>query len=184
MPRRPARSGSWWRRGEWGSPGAVIASYAERLRTSGAAPKPRREPAQWWYDTFLCTWGEQCNIRNEIIANSRKDHSEPPVVSYESQANQVRWISHLVAQGVPVGVVSTSDKWQRDRYRLVPDAGRYEDLGEFARWNHAAGRHVIAWWGLWSVDGAPREWCICDDDGRPLWVDPATPITVTSWSTT
>lgn len=157
---------------EWSSPGEVIASYAECLRSSGAAPNPRREPAEWWYDTLLCTWGEQCNIRNEIIANGRKDHLEHPVVTYESQANQARWISHLVDQGVPVGVVSTSDKWQRDRYRLLPDVGRYEDLSAFARWNHAASRHVIAWWGLWSVDGAPRDWCICDDEGKPLSVDP------------
>jgi len=157
---------------EWGSASEVIASYAERLRTSGAAPRPNRDRPEWWSDTFVFTWGEQCNIRNEVTANGRKDHFEHPVVSYESQANQVRWISHLVDQGIPVGVVSTSDKWQRDRYRLVPDPGRYEALGEFARWNHAAGRHVIAWWGLWSVDGAPREWCICDEDGKPLSIDP------------
>jgi hypothetical protein len=157
---------------EWASPAEVVASYARRLRESGAAPSPRRSPEEWWADTFVCTWGEQCNIQNEMAANGRKSPNEHPVVSYESQANQMRWISHLVGQGIPVGVVSTSDKWQRDRYRLIPDAGRYEDLAGFGRWNHAAGRHVIAWWGLWSVDGAPREWCICDRDGNPLSVDP------------
>lgn len=154
------------------SPFEVIAAYAEELRRRGWAPRPTREPADWWYDTLLCTWGEQCNLRNQALSNPRKDLSEHPVVAYETQANQTRWIRHLVDQGIPVGVVSTSDKWQRDRYRLVPDEGRYDDLRGFAKWNHQAGRHIIAWWGLWGIDGAPAEWCIRDGEGRPRAVDP------------
>ncbi len=157
------------------TPYAVVASYAAELRSRRWAPQPRREPAEWWRDTFLIPWGEQCNIANAIKREPRKALGDHPVVAYETEANQRRWIQRLVDNEIPVGVVSTSDKWQRDRYRLVPDEGRYDDLGEFVRWHHREGRHVIAWVGLWLADGAPLDWCIRDQQGFAVSVDPGHP---------
>ncbi|HUB69659.1 MAG TPA: hypothetical protein VL984_04495 [Acidimicrobiales bacterium] len=157
------------------SPYEVIASYAEDLRRRGWAPTPQRQPAAWWYDTFVFPWGEQCNIASPMKREARKVTADHPVASYETEANQRRWVQRLVDREVPVGVACTSDKWQRDRYRLLPDPGRYEDLTEFVRWHHDAGRHVIAWWGLWLADGAPLEWCITDQEGKAVSVDPGHP---------
>ncbi|MBC8079338.1 MAG: hypothetical protein H7X86_03270 [Gorillibacterium sp.] len=89
--------------------------------------------------------------------------------------NQRRWLQTLLDHQIPVGVVSLSDKWQKHRYRLIPDENRYPDLGGFAKWHHQAGRHLIAWWGLWNYDGAPKEWCIRDQEGNPVVLDPENP---------
>jgi len=161
---------------EWENPYQVVAAYSELLRSLGWAPRPVRKPASWWKDTFLCTWGEQWNLAQQLEAHPHKQQIESHhVTSYETQANQTRWIKGLLAQGVPVGVVSTSDKWQLHRYRLLPDEGRYEDLRGFADWNHREGRKVVSWFGMWKHDGAPLDWCIRDKEGRPVAIDPEHP---------
>ncbi|MBC8078821.1 MAG: hypothetical protein H7X86_00620 [Gorillibacterium sp.] len=159
----------------YSDPYQVIAAYSILLRELKWAPTVEREPALWWKDTFLCTWGEQWNTAEKFKARPFKQLESHQVTTYETQANQVRWIKGLVNKGVPIGVVSTSDKWQEDRYRLVPDEDRYDDMRGFADWNHSEGRHVIAWFGLWSCEGAPLNWCILDANGKPVAIDTQNP---------
>jgi len=164
----------WFMKVPVADPNAVVHQYAESLRDKGWAPRPRRDVAAWWAEPMVCTWGEQCNYYHHLNV-PRAEEGQFAVTSYETQANQMRWLGQLRDRNIPFGVVSTSDKWQRRRYRLIPDQGRYQDFRGFAEWNHKQGRHVIAWWGLWNHDGAPLDWCITDKSGQPLTVDPTNP---------
>jgi len=157
------------------TPYAVIAAYAELLRRLGWAPAPSRTPADWWKEPFLCTWGDQVNLANVSASKPNKEKHSHHVTTYETQGNQERWLRTLLDRGIPVGVVCTSDKWQADRYRLLPDEGRYPDMRAFTDWHHREGRHVMAWWGVWNCEGAPEEWCIRDGSGKPVSVDPDHP---------
>lgn len=152
----------------------VIRAYAGELRNRGMAPKPKRAVPAWWAEPMVCTWGEQCNYYHHLNS-PRTEGGQFAVTSYETQANQMRWLGQLSVHQIPFGVVSTSDKWQQRRYRLIPDKGRYQDFRGFADWNHRHRRHVIAWWGLWNHDGAPLDWCITGSEGEALTVDPTNP---------
>lgn len=153
----------------------VIEAYTKLLQDLEWVPKPKRNNPIWWKDTFLCTWGDQFNTTKMNESKPNKEKETHHVTTYETQANQIKWFKTLQKYDIPVGIVCTSDKWQLDRYRLIPDEDRYEDLRGFVNWHHSDGRKVIAWWGLWNVDGAPTEWCICDKNGKPLSLDPENP---------
>jgi hypothetical protein len=139
------------------SPFEVIEAYSDLLRAEQMSPSPQRSPASWWQEPFLCTWGDQIALAGRWLAGQNRDSRENHVSIYETQANQGRWLKHLLDRGIPVGVVSTSDKWQLHRYRLIPDEGKYPDLRGFADWHHREGRHIIAWFGIWNQDGAPTD---------------------------
>ena len=151
-------------------PSEVVLDYAEALRGLGWAARPARHPPDWWSDTFLFPWGEQCNLAK--AKNAKPYFTGDAVTMYETQANQERWFNRLKDRGVPVGISCTSDKWQLERQRLVPDVGKYPDLRGFADSHHAEGRHVMAWWGLWRHDAADSEWCLRDASGAGLCLDP------------
>ncbi|WP_026700670.1 alpha-amylase family protein [Salibacterium aidingense] len=157
------------------SPNEVIASYSRLLQELKWAPAPKRSIPDWWKETFLCTWGDQFNITKINQSKPNKETETHHITTYETQANQTKWFKTLQDYGIPVGIISTSDKWQLDRYRPVPDEDRYEDLRAFVDWHHREGRKVIAWWGLWHIDGAPAEWSIRDENGKPLTLDPEHP---------
>ena len=147
----------------------VILWYAELLREKGWAPRPEREPAGWWREPLLCPWGEQVNQGG---AKGPSGYGSVEINMYETQANQERFNRLLEERGVPVGVVSMSDKWQLHRERMVPDTFKYPDLRGFVDGQHAAGRHVIAWYGTWRVDDPPADWCLRTQKGERLSVDP------------
>lgn len=154
------------------TPLEVVAWYANLLRAKGWAPSPKRTAPDWWRDTFLCTWGEQCNY---AAAKGQPVPGGDPVTMYETQANQLSWHQAVAAKGVPVGVACMSDKWQRVRERLEPDLGKYQDLRGFADYFHQRGRHVLCWFGLWFQDQAPVDWCLRDANGTRLTLDPESP---------
>ena len=152
------------------SPHDVIHDYAELLRRLGWAPRPTRDPAPWWSGTFFFPWGEQCNLARQ--KRVKMYYQGDAVTMYETQANQLRWFSCVADRGVPVGTVCTSDKWQLERQRLLPDTGKYTDMRGFVDFHHAAGRHVLSWVGLWRHDNADQSWCLRDSTGATPSLDP------------
>lgn len=155
------------------APTDVIASYSAWLRDKGWTPSPKRTPFDWWHRPFSQSWGEQCNLVNARGGGPFDGTGE---ISYNcTQANEMMWYGHLDEMRVPLGVASTGDKWQISRHRLVPDPAKFPDLRAYADWHHAAGRHVVAWLGMWRVDQAPAEMCICNAKGERLGLDPESP---------
>ncbi|WOO43190.1 hypothetical protein [Rubellicoccus peritrichatus] len=150
----------------------VIEWYVELLRSKGWVPSPKREIAKWWHEPMLCTWGEQCN---QGYAKGCNNPSSLEINMYETQANQLRWLDHLESKGIPVGLVSMSDKWQLKRERLTPDLLKYPDLRGFADEIHGRGKKVIAWFGVWELDQAPDDWCLRTTSGAKLKLDPESP---------
>lgn len=151
-------------------PSEVISAYSEILRDFGWAPRRRRETEEWWQDTFFFPWGEQCNLSK--LKSDGLYYTGDIVTMYDTQANNLRWFHILEEHNVPVGVVCTSDKWQLERQRMIPDLGKYPDLRGFSEFHHKAGRHVLAWIGLWRHDNAPSEWCLRSPRGEAISLDP------------
>ncbi len=154
------------------TPLEVVKWYSQTLRDMDRAPSPARDNVTWWKEPMLCAWGEQCN---QAHAKDPLHWMGDPVTMYETQNNQTVWLETLESHGVPVGLVSMSDKWQLHRERLIPDVLKYPNLRGFVDEQHAKGRKVIAWFGLWRVDDPPPSWCIRADNGEKLTADPESP---------
>ena len=156
-------------------PEEVIADYSNWLRAKGWAPSPKRAPASWWTRPFSQAWGEQCNLLNargiRVMANNTPDE----IASYDTQANEMRWYGRLDEKGIPLGVASLGDKWHLSRHRLLPDPAKFSDFRGYVDWHHRAGRHVVAWLGMWKHDQAPAHMCILNDKGERLSLDPESP---------
>ncbi|MFW6234469.1 MAG: TIM-barrel domain-containing protein, partial [Spirochaetota bacterium] len=154
------------------SPLEVVQWYSQTIRDLGYAPSPTRNSPAWWKEPMLCAWGEQCN---QAHAKNPLKWMGDSVTMYDTQSNQTRWVETLERHGIPVGVVSTSDKWQLHRERLTPDRMKYPDLRGFVDEQHEKGRKVIAWFGLWRIDDPPPSWCIRAENGEKLTADPESP---------
>jgi hypothetical protein len=157
------------------TPQEVIADYSEWLRAEGWAPRPRRTPAAWWRRPFMQTWGEQCNLLNARGIRVMANNTPGEIGSFDTQSNEMRWYGRLDEKGIPLGVASLGDKWQLSRHRLVPDPARFPDLRAYADWHHRAGRHLVAWLGMWRHDEAPAHMCILNEKGERLSLDPESP---------
>lgn len=145
-------------------PYAGLAGYRRSLAGPGRLPAPRAaEPPRWWSHPMFCGWGAQCYLA-KLAGTSAAEQC--------SGANYERFLGELSAHGLTPPTVVIDDGWQAEYGRPDPHPARWPDLKAWVAERHRRGQHVLLWWKAWDVSGVPPEWCIRNQAGAPVAVDP------------
>ena len=123
-------------------PASVVGAYRAALVDLGAAPaQAAAEPAAWWQQPIVDTWGEQ--VAEHVIRGS--------------SGYTAAWVRRFVASwksrfGVPGATIVIDSRWQRSIGDPVPDPrfGGVVGMRALIDGLHAQGYHVLLWWPLWS----------------------------------
>ncbi|MGR6318301.1 hypothetical protein Q2K19_01305 [Micromonospora soli] len=145
-----------------------LGRYRDELVARGLTPPATPRPlAEHWRQPIFCGWGAQCALAAD-------GGSAAPDLSRQALYDEL--LTTLAANDVVPGTVVVDDKWQAEYATCRADTGKWPDLAGFIAARHAEGQRVLLWWKAWDPEGAPDEACVRDPDGRPLAIDPESPL--------
>ncbi len=145
----------------------IIREYSDWCRQKfefPLPPDPKNVPL-WWKKPIYCGWLEQY-----FLANWDGDYTK----DYATQEHYEQMIARMDNAGLNPGIIIIDDKWQKDYGTMEPDTDKWPDMRAFTDACHAAGKHVLLWWRLWSPHGLSGDECI-QDTGENVTVDPTSP---------
>ncbi|NMA41941.1 MAG: hypothetical protein GX946_01015 [Oligosphaeraceae bacterium] len=131
--------------------------------------KKQAPPPTWWSLPSFCTGGAS-------IAMAMAQEGPGPEfcgMRYNNQGLVRKWLKKLEQFQIPIGTVIIDVGWSCQGV-LTVDPINWPRLKDFIADQHAIGRHVLLWLGMWYTDALPKEWCI-QYNGQAVWADPTNP---------
>ena len=120
-------------------------------------PEASRRKVQydWWRLPIFCAGGAGCAMAFHLFGPGAEARCMPFASEWMVQRN----LDILDAAEVPVGSVIIDCGWSPGGV-WKPYAAQWADMKGFIARQHAAGRRVLLWLGMWFTEGIRDDWCI------------------------
>lgn len=138
-------------------------AYRSGLLDEHSSPSP----VDWWKKPIFCGWGAQAELADATEQKTAQD--------FATQSIYDQFLVQLAEHDLHPGTITIDDKWQQTYGENKVDEQKWPNLTDWIEQRHKVGQKVLLWLKAWDNEGLPDEWCVANQAGRAITVDPSHP---------